>query len=91
MDSRGEPVALDVTIPDTYANSHIADTATTALLPANRAAENKTTKYQDLAKTHQFTRIAIETGEAWNQKEVEFIIEVGRRITEEQQEIMNLF
>ena len=91
---RGKPVTLDVTVPDTYANSYIADTATRASAAANRAAANKTAKYQELAKTHQFVPIAIETGGAWNEKEVEFISEVGRRITEvtnEQQEAMFLF
>ena len=79
--------------PDTYANSYIADTATTASA-ANRAADNKTAKCRELAKTHQFAPIAIETGEAWNEKAVEFISEVARRITEvtnEQQETMFLF
>ena len=91
---RGKPVAWDVTVPDIYANSYIADTATTASAAANRAADNKTAKYQELAKTHQFVPIAIETGGAWNEKAVEFISEVGRRITEvtnEQQENMFLF
>ena len=92
--TRGKPVAWDITVPDTYANSYIADTATTASAAANRAADNKTAKYQELAKTHQFAPMAIETGGAWNEKAVEFISEVGRRITEvtkEQQETMFLF
>ena len=92
--TRGKPAAWDITIPDTYANSYIADTATTALAAASQAAENKTVKYQDLAKTHQFTLIAIETGGAWNEKAVEFITEVRKRITEvtkKQQETRFLF
>ena len=87
-------MAWDVTVPDTYANSYIADTATTASAATNRAADNKTAKYQELAKTHQFALIAIGTGGAWNEKAVEFISEVGRRITEvtnEQRETMFLF
>ena len=83
-----------ITVPDTYANSYIADAATTASAAANQAADNKTAKYQELAKTHQFAQLAIETGGAWNEKAVEFISEVGRRITEvtnEQQETMFLF
>ena len=82
-------MAWDVTIPDTYANSYMADTATTVSATANRATENKTAKYQEQAKTHQFVPIAIETGGACNEKAVEFISDVGRRITEvtkEQQE-----
>ena len=80
--TRGKSVAWDVTVPDTYDNSYIADTATTALAAANRAADNKTAKYRELAKTHQFAPIAIETGGSWNEKAVEFISEVRRRITE---------
>ena len=92
--TRGKPVAWNGTVPDTYANSSIADIVTTVSAAANRAAENKTAKYQELARTHQFAPIAIETGGAWNEKAVEFISEVRRRITEEtkeQQETMFLF
>ena len=78
----GKPVAWDVTVPDTYANSYIDDTATTASTMANRAAENKMAKYQKLAKTYLFAPIAIETEGAWNEKANEFISKVGRRITE---------
>ena len=91
---KSEPVAWDVTVSDTYSNSYITDTATTASAAANRAADNKTAKYQELAKTHQFASIAIETGGTWNEKAVEFISEVGRRITEitkEHQKTMFLF
>ena len=87
-------MAWDVTVSDTYVNSYIADTATTASAAANRAADNKTAKYQELAKTHLFVPIAIETGGAWNEIAVEFISGVGRRITEvtnQQQETMSLF
>ena len=66
----GKPVAWDVTVPDTYANTYIAETATTTSTAANRAAENKTSKYQELAKNHQFAPIAIETGGGWNEKAV---------------------
>ena len=86
--TRGKPVAWDVTVPDNYANSYIADIAT------NRAAHNKTAKYQELAKSHQFAPIVNETGGAWNEKAIAFIYEVRRRITEvtnEQQETMFLF
>ena len=50
--TRGKPVAWDVTVPDTYVNSYIAYTATTASAPANQAADYKTAKYQELAKIH---------------------------------------
>jgi len=44
-------LAWDVTVPDTYADSHLADTATTA---ADKAASNKEAKYRQLANSHIF-------------------------------------
>ena len=38
-------LAWDVTVPDTYADSHLADTATTAGAAADKAASNKEAKY----------------------------------------------
>ena len=90
---KGQASGVDFTVPDTYANSYIADTATTASAGENQAADNKTSKYQELAKTHQFAPIAIETWEEGNEKAVEFITEVGRKITDvtkEQQDTMFL-
>ena len=34
-----------------------------------------------LSKTHHFTPIAIETGGSWNDLAIEFINELGKRIT----------
>ena len=42
---------------------------------ADRAASSKT------AKTHHSTPIAIETGGSWNDLAIEFINELGKRIT----------
>jgi len=39
--AKGKPLAWDVTVPDTYADSHLADTATTAGAAAGKAASNK--------------------------------------------------
>ena len=79
--TRVKPLAWDVTITDTFANSYIGETSTRATEAADRAAKNKTTKYTDLAKTHHFVPIAIETGGAWNELALEFITELGRRIS----------
>ena len=87
-------MALDVTIPDTFANSYIGETSTRATAAADRAAEHKRTKYTDLAKTPHFVPIAIETGDAWNELALEFITELGRRIagvTQEPHETQFLF
>ena len=52
-----------------------------------QSEENKTTKYIDLAKTHHSVPIAIETGGAWNKLALEFITELGRRISSVTQEL----
>jgi len=65
-------MAWDVTVPDTYAESHAGDTA-------NQAAANKIAKYDELAGTHIFYPAAIETGGTWNHWAVELVREIGRR------------
>ena len=78
--SRGKPVAWDVTVPDTYADAHVANSARQAGAAATHAA-NKTTKYSQLARTHIFYRVAIETAGTWHDQAVELIREIGRRTT----------
>ena len=77
--SRGKTMAWDVTVPDTYAESHIGDTATEAGAAANQAAANKIAKYDELASTHIFYPVTIETGGTWNHWAVELVQETGRR------------
>ena len=55
---RGKPLAWDVIVPDTYAASHIGETSWSAGAAANKAAINKTAKYNTLATTHYFIPIA---------------------------------
>ena len=59
--SRGKPLAWDVTVPDTYAAYHIQATAISAGAAAEKASDNKRVKYNDLATTHIFDFIAVET------------------------------
>jgi len=68
-------LAWDVTVPDTYADSHLADTATTA------GAGNKEAKYRQLANSHIFVPVAIESAGTWNHQAVELVQELGRRMT----------
>ena len=70
-----------VTVPDTYAESHIGATATEAGAAANQAAANKIAKYDELASTHIFYPVTIETGGTWNYWTVELVQEIGRRAT----------
>ena len=52
--AKGNPLAWDVTVPDTYAESHIADTVSTTGAAAHQAAQHKIAKYSKLASTHMF-------------------------------------
>ena len=75
-------MAWDVTVPDTYAESHVSSTAVTAGAAAHRAAQSKTDKYTRLASTHIFCPFAIETAGAWHETAIEVTQEmIGRRIT----------
>jgi len=59
--ARRKPMAWDVTVPDTYAESHIGSTATKSGAAAHKTAQNKIDKYYKLASTHIFHPFAIET------------------------------
>ena len=74
-------MAWDVTVPDTYAKSHIDQTAREACSAANKAAANKTVKYGALSASHIFLPVAVETAGTWNQSAIALIQEIGRRIT----------
>jgi len=90
--AKGKP--WDVTVPDTYADSHLADTATTAGAAADKAAGNKETKYRQLANSHIFVPVAIESAWTWNHQAVELVQELGRRmtaVTEDTREASDLF
>ena len=64
--ARGKPLAWDVTVPDTYAESHIKDTMTSPGLAADQAAQQKMDKYSTLLSTHIFCPVAVETAGTWN-------------------------
>ena len=48
---RGKPIAWDVTVPDTYAASHLAETVESSGAEANKAAANKISKDSTFAMT----------------------------------------
>ena len=78
--ARGKPMAWDVTVPDTYAESHIGNTATEPGAAAQKTAQNKIDKYSKLASTHIYP-FAIETAGTWHEMAIELTQEIGRRIT----------
>ena len=79
--ARGKTLALNVTVPDTYADSHIHDTAIQAGAASDRAAINKCAKYRTLENSHIFFPVSIETGGSWNESAIELAQEIGKRIT----------
>ena len=55
--ARGKPMAWDVTVPDTYAQSHVNGTSIQAGTAADSAAAAKKAKYTDIANTHMFIQL----------------------------------
>lgn len=80
--AKGKPIAWDVTVPDTFAMSHLDRTTSTAGAAAETAAAGKNEKYSGLMSTHLFIPVAVETGGAWCSAAIEFIQDLGHRITE---------
>ena len=74
-------MAWDVTVPDTYAESHIGSTVTKPGAAAHKTAQNKIDKYSKWASTHIFYQFAIETAGIWHEMDIELTKEIGRRIT----------
>jgi len=70
-------LAWDVTVPDTYAEAHIANMLSTPGAAADQAAKQKISKYASLASTHIFCPIAIETAGTWNAMAIELVQEIG--------------
>ena len=89
--ARGKPMAWDVTVPDTYAESHIGNTATKPGAAAQKTAQNKINKYSKLASTHIFYPFAIETVGTWHEMAIELTQEIGTTITEDTRETTFLF
>ena len=71
-----------MTIPYTFAASHVSDTDHEAGAAANDAAYSKNIKYAEITRDFIFTPIAVETTGAWNKSSMNFISELGKKISE---------
>ena len=80
--SHGRCMAWDVTVPDTLAASHLDITSIAAGAAAEYAAVNKTNKYTDILHTYDFTPVAVETLGAWSDSALNFVKQLGRRLTD---------
>jgi len=72
---------MGVTVPDTYAESHIGSRTAKPGGAANKTAQNKIDKYAKLASTHIIYPFAVETAGTWHHMTIELTQEIGRRIT----------
>ena len=77
----GRSATWDVTVVDTLATSYLAHSAACAASAAENAALRKTAKYTTLSQIHHFYPVAIETLGPLCASSVEFITDIGRRIT----------
>ena len=80
--ARGKYIAWDATAIHTCATSYIHLSAATTGGAAEQAAERKITKYSSLPATHDFIPVAIESLGPINSTGLEFLQELGRRMTE---------
>ena len=69
----------DVTVTDTYARSYIALTKVRTGAAAERAALNKTNKYNYLLSKYIFIPLACKISGVWCVEGIDFLNELGRR------------
>ena len=67
---------------DTLAQSYVHGTSQMPGAAAEAAAESKTNKYSSLAQSYLFVAVAAETMGAINKDGVDFLSDLGRRITQ---------
>jgi len=69
-------------VSDTLAQSYVHETSQTPGATAEAAAERKTNKHTSLAQSYLFVPVAAETMGAINKDGMDFLSELGRRITQ---------
>lgn len=92
--TRGRFIAWDATAVHTCASSYLHLTSTVTGGAAEQAAERKSMKYTSLPATHEFIPVAFESLGPINRTGLEFLQELGRRMTEatgDPRESMHLF
>jgi hypothetical protein len=77
----GKNLIWDVTVADTLAASHLHITSQQACSAAESASDRKESKYSELARSYIFMPLACETLGPFGNKAVDFLTELGRRIT----------
>ena len=72
---------MDVTVATTLADSYISASASSAGAAAEMAASRKQAKYAALSGSYVFQPIALETLGSINESAVQFLNDLGHRIT----------
>jgi len=72
---------VDVTVIDTLASSYVSATSETPGAAAETAADRKTSKYAILSQSYLFVPVSVETMGAINEAGMNFLGDLGRRIT----------
>jgi hypothetical protein len=78
---QGRCITWDVTVPDTFAASHLPFTSFEQGAAAERASASKRLKYSQLLQTYDFVPIACETMGPINSEGQQFLNELGHRMT----------
>ena len=76
----GRTLVWDATCTDTFAASHLAQAAREAGAIAALAEERKKAKYLDLARTHHFVAVVVETAGAMGSDALDFFADIGSRV-----------
>jgi hypothetical protein len=80
--TNGKCLCWDATCVDTYAESHLIDSAISPGHAARKAEEGKRSKYAALATLYRFEPIALETAGTYGGTTGALIAELGRRMSE---------
>ena len=86
----GRVLVWDATCPDTFAPSHLQLATREAGAVADQAERRKIVKYIELAATHHFIPVAIESTGVFGPQAHAFFRKLGRRIKEETGEPLSL-
>jgi len=79
-------MAWDVTVATTLSDSYLPASSATAAAAAEAAASRKEVKHSDLPASFSFQPIAVDTLRTINESAVDFLRELGRRISSKFQE-----
>ena len=78
---KGKCLWRNVTVPDTFATTHVNDTSSKAGAAADKASTSESAKYANLCQSHIFVPIAVETSGVCNKQSYDFIVDLGRKIS----------